>query len=426
MENLANEIFNILKGANYKLRLFDMEGQKTLDPELATRFYAYDQDLMVTIRTENASYEVVVQAGASYNVPDNDNLIKSLRSVAHKNLGEFTLRKFNKNITPKDFASQSIAESNAFGKSFGSIKTSYIPAPNAKIIIKHSKRVDEEKRGARSRNIHSIFIENAQGERFKFQYSNVSGAKAMARHVSEGGTPYDAKGQAILKMCEDISDIAKFVKHVRSNNLVNEANEDIVATAKQAAKSIKESLKRLSTLKGYNNFEIQEEKEEQKSVDITEKFMYNGLDNGEMDKAVSLVSRIVAEKSEKDRMNNELLKQLGELIKSGADLKIELDPNDPEHPNNEDPVKYSGPQGPMAKLSSMLSLIAARSKNDEASNIFAKLSTDIHDMDSQSVVLVAKVVNYIEKKAGMKQESEVNTTESLSESAMTNLRKKIS
>ena len=47
--------------------------------------------------------------------------------------------------------------------------------------------VNEEQRGARSRNISSIFVENAEGERFKYPYKHLNGARAMARHVSHGG-----------------------------------------------------------------------------------------------------------------------------------------------------------------------------------------------------------------------------------------------
>ena len=110
LENLAEEIFNILKGANYQLRLFTSEGKKTLDAGEATRFYAFDQDLMVTIRVEDAKGEVVVQAGQDYDVVGNKKLLNSIKSVAHKNLSEYTVRKFDKKIAPKDFAHQSVVQ----------------------------------------------------------------------------------------------------------------------------------------------------------------------------------------------------------------------------------------------------------------------------------------------------------------------------
>ena len=59
MDELSEELFNILKGANYKLRLFTGEGVKTLQPKEATRFYAYDQDLMVTLRKELESLKAL-------------------------------------------------------------------------------------------------------------------------------------------------------------------------------------------------------------------------------------------------------------------------------------------------------------------------------------------------------------------------------
>ena len=285
MTNIADEIFNILKGSNYKVRLFTSEGIKTLNPEEATRFYAYDQDLMITLRQEEAQNEIVVQAGAGYDIPGNKKLLDSVKSVAHKNIGEYTVRKFDKEIAPKDFAHQSVKEGalqEGFSKPFGSMKTSYIQSPNAKLVIKHKQGIDEERRGARSRNIQALFIENSQGERFSFPHRYMAGAKAMAMHVNEGGTPYDDKGAAILSLCEEIAELNKFVRHVKSNNLVNEDNSDIVETISNRLGEYKNTVKSLSTLRGYNNFQVQENKEEINEVDVTEKFLYNTFKTEEL------------------------------------------------------------------------------------------------------------------------------------------------
>ena len=63
MEQIASDIFDILKGANFKLRLFDYNGGQTVTPENATRFYAYDQDFLVTLRVDDGNLEVLVQTG---------------------------------------------------------------------------------------------------------------------------------------------------------------------------------------------------------------------------------------------------------------------------------------------------------------------------------------------------------------------------
>ena len=426
MEQIAEEIFNILKGANYKLRLFTSEGIKTTDPEQATRFYSYDKDLMVTIRKEDAKTEVVVQAGQDYDIPGNKRLIDSIKSVAHKNLGEFTVRKFDKKIAPKDFAHQSVVQ-EGFSKPFGSIKTSYIQMPFARLTVKHSKDVNEEVRGSRSRNIHSLFIENSQGERFKFPHRYMAGAKAMAMHVNEGGTPYDAKGAAILALCEEIADLNRFVRHVKNNNLVNETNGDIVEAVKDKLASYKNTINSMSTQRGYNNFQVQENVEDtdEKSVDITEKFLYNTFTTEELTSILGKVGRIVAENRRQEETHKEVLQRVLDVINSKADLKISYDENDPEHPDNQKTRYASGPSGELAKLNMWLEYLAGKTKNDELWNALHVLADGaIHDMNPKFLELVVKIKNYLIKQANVTKESIVAV--GLDEDVITELRRKIS
>lgn len=425
MEKLSDEIFNILKGANLNIVLFNSSGQKTIEPQDATRFYVIDGDLMVTLRIDDSRSEVVVQVGTDFNLQANKPLLKSIKSAAHKAMGEFTLRRFNKNIKPKDFAHQSVAE--GYSKAHGSIKTSYITMPESRLIIKHTKGVNEEVRGARSRNIHSLFIENAAGERVQFPHRYLSGAKAMLRHVNSGGVFEDAKGSAILAMCEEISHLASFSQHVKSNNLVNEGNQDVVETVNAKLTSLKETMRNLQTVSGYSAFDAPEILENNElSVDIVNKFMHNTFETADMDSVLSTVARVVSEREGKDSMSKEALNSIYKMIQNGTDFQIFIDPNDPEHPDNEDPVKYSGSIGPVAKLSSFLSFLAKASKNDEVFNKLSQLSTDIHSMDNKTQQLVAKVVMYLIKKSDTKTSVEQPKAESIVESVIADLRRNIS
>lgn len=423
MEQIASDIFDILKGANFKLRLFDYSGGQTVTPEDATRFYAYDQDFLVTLRIDDGNLEVLVQTGTDFNIANNHGLIKQIKQVAHNNLGEFTVRKFSKNIEPKDFSHQSVNES-AYGKSYGSVKTSYVPFKESKLIIKHTKAVNEEKRGSRSRNIHSIFIESSGGERFRFPMNYLAGARAMAMHVSNGNTPYDQKGQSILSVCEEISDLTNFVKHVRSNKLMNENNSTTVEIVKERLASQKNLIKSLTTTRGYNNFEVQES-EENIDVDITEDFMYNSFNTDSLNKVLSTVNRVVNENRKKDNMQKELLGKLMDIVGNG-DLGLDhLDPNDPENPNNEDQEKYSGSQGIDAKLSSMLSYIAKRTKNDSLANAAAQMADEVHNkMPMEVKVALAKFVNFAMLSHKVKKED--TSTESVVESVENSMKSKIS
>lgn len=393
MEEISKEIFNILKGKGYKLKLFDANGQSVTDPELATRFYAYDQDLMVTIRTEGADIQILAQGGQDYDFTSNQELLNVLKKVAHKNLGEFTVRKFNKKIEPKDFVAE------GFGPAFGSTKTSYRQFPNAtKLIVKHTKAVDEEVKGSRSRNIHSLFIENSQGEKFKFPYKYMSGAKAMSTHVSNGGTPYDEKGTSILGMCEEIADLNKFLRHVKSNKLVNETNEDIVNAVRTKYSNLKHTIDNLSTARGYSSFEVNEEKDE-KGVDIQDKFLYNTFTKEDFTKVLDRVGKIIAEVDKMADLRKENLQRIVDIINSKEDLAITYDVNDPDHPNNEDPVKYSGDMGEYAKVVSMISFLGDNTKNDGLSNGLAQLSSDFADMSAKEGKFVLKIIKYLRSKA---------------------------
>ena len=341
-------------------------------------------------------------------------------------MGEYTVKRFDKNIEPKDFSHQSVTE--GFSRAFGSVKTSYIQLENARLIIKHSKGVNEEVRGARSRNIHSLFVENANKEQTKFPYKYMAGAKAMAMHVNHGGTFEDAKGTGIMNMCKEAIEMSQFLTHVRTNKLVNEGNANVVETIKSQLKSIKETVKGLQTLKGYNSYQTKEIVEtEENSVDISDKFLYNTFETVDMNEVLSTVSRIFNEREGKDTMHDKLINDVMTVIKSGDDLKLNIDANDPTNPNNEDPVKWSGGMGPLAKLSAMLSYIGMTTKNDELFNVLTKLSNDVHDMKTNNTMLAAKIANYLYKKGSAKtMEVAVTTEESITDSVIAELQKRIS
>jgi hypothetical protein len=144
MNTVAQEIFNIIKGANYDVVLFTDAGEKTLDSASATRFYIQEQDMMISLRSEDNKLELLVQVGSDFNIDANKPLLNSFKSAVHKQMGEYTVKRFDKNIEPKDFSHQSVTE--GFSRAFGSVKTSYIQLENARLIIKHSKGVNEEVR----------------------------------------------------------------------------------------------------------------------------------------------------------------------------------------------------------------------------------------------------------------------------------------
>jgi hypothetical protein len=139
-----------------------------------------------------------------------------------------------------------------FGSMTGSSKTSYQGLDNVKLIVKHKAPVNEESRGARSRNIHSIFVQRGE-ERFKMSENNLKAARAMARHLQMGGETFDSVGTAITEMAAEQRKLSEFARYVTKRGLVNETNQEFVTIAKENVANIKSTLDKLCGVKSYAN-----------------------------------------------------------------------------------------------------------------------------------------------------------------------------
>jgi F0F1-type ATP synthase delta subunit len=118
------------------------------------------------------------------------------------------------------------------------------------MIIRHTKSVEEGVPGARSRNIKAIFIENNQGERFRFPYNYLNGARAMQMHVAKGGNPYDAVGEAIVNTVEDIAKMRKFTQYAQRNKMIDESTQQYIDAAHikiQDSKRLLSAMQKTST-----------------------------------------------------------------------------------------------------------------------------------------------------------------------------------
>lgn len=132
----------------------------------------------------------------------------------------------------------------------GSTKTSYQTLESVKMVVRHRKPVAEEVRGSRSRQISAIFLEQA-GERFRFPHNCLPCARAMARHMYEGGTMRDTIGEYIVESSGNMLKLKEFIRYTRTNKLINEASEDIIATVKENIATISNEFKRLTGAKSY-------------------------------------------------------------------------------------------------------------------------------------------------------------------------------
>ena len=370
---VAEKIFNQLRGHGFTVKTYDKEGNLVIDPQQATRFAVTEPNVMVRLDLNKDTVSLL-----STKDYDSDKLRTALKELAQDNLLSFDFRIFNKTLQPKgekiDIARKS--EKNmadvmeaTLGQMTGSTKTSYQPLDNVKIVVRHKKPVNEEVRGARSRNIHSIFIQRGD-ERFKMAENNLSAARAMARHLYNGGETFDAIGEAITKMAQDYRQLREFVRYVQSANLVNESNQEFVELALENINDIRTNFKKISGVKTYAN--AIESIEDYGSVEVLEddldletKFTETHFD----DKVANVMGNLKSLASRRKSFESKIVKAIE--LESFKGLKDLIKENDT--------VDFETPQ---ARLGHQVSQLGYTAKDETLSNylhgISSKLSAGGH------------------------------------------------
>ena len=123
--------------------------------------------------------------------------------------------------------------------------------PNVKVVIQHDRQIGEGEQ--RWRNVHKIFVENTGGERFAVPTRMPGIARVYGRHVAEGGTPYDERGKHITQLVEEYTKMAGFVRATRRGEF-NESVAKLIAEGVNHHKSLKESLQKMQSHRGYNHY----------------------------------------------------------------------------------------------------------------------------------------------------------------------------
>jgi len=274
-EKVAQKIFSIIKGHDHNLVMFTDEGMETSSAEEARRFFVSKPNYMVTLDGE--ARHIKINKNSNVSLEDMESIMKQLKNLATSNMLKTEIRVFGKEITPKDFAYQAknlkepamenIQEAT-FSRMHGFKKTSYQTLESTKIIVRHRQPVEEEVHGSRARNIQAIFIEHA-GERFRFPHNNLAGARAMARHINEGGEVHDPIGKYIIESISNYNKLMEFMRYARTNKLINEDSEDIVKTVQESMGVIRREIGQLQGAKTYGSMKEQIESSDVNVIEET-------------------------------------------------------------------------------------------------------------------------------------------------------------
>lgn len=216
----AKETFLILKGFDLTSTAYNEEGNVVFDPEEARRIFIKKINMLIAFVEDDDSVSMRVYLGQNIDINSIKELRDRLRITANKFSLLFHIREFGKVISPKDFATPvSVTENKRIEMNiteglYGTSKSSYLKLENARMIVRHKSRINENALGSRGRNIEAIFIENGAGERILFPTTNLAPARAMTSHVDQGGNWADTVGQQITSMAKDFSALAAASRHI--------------------------------------------------------------------------------------------------------------------------------------------------------------------------------------------------------------------
>ena len=237
LDHIAEELFAKLRSQFSKIKLGD-ENSETTDEEHNARSFEFpyeDQERALGTVTVTISEEDGLVAIYSNDIMENQsnfvkkrffNFLKELREFAKQNVMSFDTRDIAKdNLEKRDYKhlSKKHGEGNMNeSKLWGTARTSYQEIGEAKIVVKHSAPINFDNPAGRTQRIESIYIENAVGERFRYPFKHLNGARALAQHVSHGGNPYDSIGQYVVGLSEELANLRMFKGYVDRHPLISE------------------------------------------------------------------------------------------------------------------------------------------------------------------------------------------------------------
>ena len=264
IEIIADELFSKIRGRFPGVTIGDAEGNVTSEPKQA-RFFEFPfreakadvGKVSISLSEEDGVVVMHNKDVAENNVSKSTwyDFLKELRQFSKKRLLNFTTRDITKsNLEKRDYKylAQRSGDSNMTeSKLYGTSRISYQDVGEARLIIKHNESIDQTSPTGRNRSIGKIYVESPQGERFMYPFKHLSGARAMARHVAEGGNAYDEFGKHITSLSEELAKLRKFKNYMGRSSVMAESLSEYMDVVKDRVTSVKKTIESLQKPKFY-------------------------------------------------------------------------------------------------------------------------------------------------------------------------------
>ena len=433
----SQDLFNKIRSKFANIQLGDSTGNVTADPKSAVFFdfeFSESSDnfgrVSISI-ADGESMKVFYNQGLVEKIDDEAkanwySFLKELKDFAVEHQVGFDVRDITKtSLTQQDF--KNLADVNktvntgdnmseeltrltklagiavAEGLT-GTAKSSYESLDKTRLIVRHSQAVDENVPGSRSRQINSLYIENEQGERFKYPMKHLSGARAMARHVANGGVPHDDFGKHIIKMSEQIAQLNSFARYATNKDQLNNSVGDIIEKSRLKLENMRNYIKNISKqghyMKAKESFQPSTiaELDDETRNSLREKFTLRHLDD-KVESALPLIHSLMKEYDDKDAVMSQPVVDHSAMVQSflaNPEKKLVLRAD----PAADKMLKITKFTNKNTMLSSILSDIASRmlTRNDEEDRIANFASQVADDMGNEGAPFFKPDENYTKNK----------------------------
>jgi len=343
IDKIALDLFEKIRSRFDSVNLGDENAKATRDPQNA-RFFNFEY-VVSPENTGNVTISIInneslrVYYGTDISDPLSENpeertkwydFLKSLRHFARRNMLGFDTRDIAKsNLELKDIKQQSSADSTmdsdelkiTESRKYGTSRNSFEDVGNCRLRIVHSESIDENQRGARTRKIDAVFVETPRGERFRMDHNNLSGAAALAMHLSHDGEHGDEICEAINGMCAEMASMTHFVRSVKRRQFEDSETDQMAQSAINRYYELKNQLKRLRSPKHYldfvENFMPETAAEDEYDVNSLRERFVKKLYDERFDQALPYVYR--AHRKQEEAMNN----PMAEEFEDWADSMLE-------------------------------------------------------------------------------------------------------
>lgn len=258
----AKQLFDLLVTKNFEPELLDSLGKPSPDPQ-ETEVFSFDYTgesgkdygTVVIMLADDNDLQVYFGDNLGKGMEGSDkgdwfDFLYELKNFATKNMMSFSPKNLNR--LRYSMQGQAAMKEGIFESWTGTKTTSWNGRPTeARLMIKHKRPLGET--DARFRYVESLFIETAEGERYKLPFTKLSGGRAMVEHVKNGGKPYDARGQHITEMVNEMNVLSRF-RRANQGKIFEGDTAQLVEQTNAYYEGLQKTIKTLSHNRGYNSY----------------------------------------------------------------------------------------------------------------------------------------------------------------------------